>query len=54
MHFLCKPKTEDLDYCCKNNLSLYVKKIGKIVFLDDVAACELTKQDIFLEVRKLN
>lgn len=30
MHFLCNPKTEDLDYCCKNNLSLCVKKIGKI------------------------
>lgn len=30
MHFLCYPKTEDLDYCCKNNLSLCVKKIGKI------------------------
>lgn len=30
MHFLCSPKTEDLDYCCKNNLSLCVKEIGKI------------------------
>ena len=30
MHFLCNPKTEDLDYCCKNNLSICVKKIGKI------------------------
>lgn len=30
MNFLCNPKTEDLDYCCKNNLSLCVKKIGKI------------------------
>ena len=55
MHFLRKPKTEDLDYCCKNNLSPCVRKIGKInSFPDDVSPCELTIQDIFLGVRKLN
>jgi hypothetical protein len=35
MHFLCNLKTEDLDYCCKNNLSLCVKKIGKINSLSE-------------------